>query len=110
MTETVAAADVKPVLAAELKGFVLPAGTFPRIKLSGDQLTIEIVSTPAWEVIVRYPDGYQRHHQASSVLQLLEKIDGQLRKRYNLEGYSVLRTPQSISTGETLVIGEIKYA
>lgn len=89
---------------------ILPPGSMPRIVLSGDVQTIKIVGYSGWEAWVEYPDGYRRHHQAFEVIGLLAKIDGQLRMRYNIDEFSFKAIPQALSVGETITIGEIKYA
>lgn len=97
-------------MANEGRGLVLPPGSVPRIKLEGETLEVKILGYGQWEAWVEYPDGNRRHHQVSDVVSLLQKVEGQLRARYNIDAFSFLKIPQSISTGETITIGEIKYA
>ena len=96
--------------AASAKGLILPPGSVPRIVLSGETLTIKILGYENWEAWVEYPDGYRRHHQVSDVVSLMQKIEGQLRSRYNIDAFTITQIPKSLSTDETAIIGDIKYA
>lgn len=93
-------------------GMVLPEGAIEKIKLDGDTLHIAIIGLIPDEntVIVAYPDGYTRHHQAKTVIALLQKIEGQLRGRYNLTSFAFTSIPESLSTGTTITLGDINYA
>ncbi len=97
-------------MAKQGTGLVLPPGSVPRIKLEGETLELKILGYGQWEAWVEYPDGHRHHHQVHTVIDLLAKIDGRLRLRYNIDAFSFLKIPQSISTGETITIGDIKYA
>lgn len=91
------------------KAIVLPAGTIPRIELSGENLSVEIIGYDGFEVLVKYPDGYQRFHQSHDIINLLDKISGQLRLRYNLDAFDFISVPQRLEIS-TVKIGGIKYA
>ena len=98
------------MVTAAAKGLILPPDSLPRIKLEGETLAVKILAYGQWECWVEYPDGHRRHHQASDVVQLLGKIHGQLIHRYNIDAFAFKAIPKSISAGETVIIGEIKYA
>jgi hypothetical protein len=91
-------------------GLVLPAGTVPPVKLSGDELTVKIISTQDFEALVEYPDGYRRFHQAGDIITLLAKITGQLKGRYNLTSFEFKDFPQGLTPDATIKIGGITYA
>ncbi len=95
---------------SEGKGLILPPGFQNRIALSGDELKIEILSFDPEDrnVIVRYPDGYERHHQCDTIIKLMDKVSGQLRARYNVESFEIKAIPASLSG--TIILGGIKYA
>jgi hypothetical protein len=93
------------------QAMVLPAGSVPKVILSGPELFIAIVSIIEGEgVIVCYPDGFTRHHQVGTVIDLLAKVEGQLRARYNLTSFKFESIPADLVPGETIKIGEINYA
>lgn len=97
-------------MGVQAKGMILPPGSVPRIKLEGETHTIRLLGpTDSWEWAVQYPDGKCRHHQANDVISLLQKIDGHLRSRYNIDAFTFTKVPQSLSTDETVTIGDIKY-
>jgi len=91
------------------RAMVLPPGSVKRIVLSGDPLEIKLLGYRDWEAVVVYPDGNTRHHQASTVNDLLDKITGQLKTRYNIENFSFKEVPQALEPS-TIKIGEISYA
>jgi hypothetical protein len=89
---------------------VLPAGSVPRIVLTGEVQRLKVLAYQDFEAFVEYPDGHRRFHQCGSVTDLLGKIAGQLKLRYNIQEFSFQAIPQGLTSGETIVIGEIKYA
>ena len=92
---------------------ILPAGSVPRIVLSGDPLIVKFLHhTPAnsWTAVVEYPDGYRRQHQVFSVLHMLEKITGQLKLRYNIDSFAFKVVPQNLDHAFNIQIGDITYA
>jgi hypothetical protein len=91
-------------------GLVLPAGTVPPVNLSGDELTVKIISTQDFEALVEYPDGYRRFHQANDIITLLARISGQLKSRYNLTSFEFKDIPQGLTPDATIKIGGITYA
>lgn len=98
------------MMKTEGSAVVLPPASFPRIKLEGEQHTIKILWQIDWGVCVEYPDGARRNHQAHDVITLLDKITGKLKTVYNIDSFQFLTIPKDLSTGETLTIGDIKYA
>jgi hypothetical protein len=111
------------------QGVKLTPGSVPRKLLSGDTQTIKLISAlpengfdadgnhvpsdPSGgvnlEVITEYPDGYQRHHQVKDIHDLLAKISGQLKGRYNLESFEFTQLPSSLAAGQTITVGDIAY-
>lgn len=90
---------------------ILPEGSVPKIILSGPELFVAITGVIEGEgVVVAYPDGFIRHHQVKTVVELLAKVDGQLRSRYNLTSFAFKSIPADLLQGETIQIGEINYA
>lgn len=90
---------------------VLPAGSIERKKLSGDKLELEIVSIAPQDgdnVIVRYPDGYEHHHQAKNRVALYNGITNVLKYNYNLDKFDFLNI-FDYKIGEIIEIGEIIY-
>lgn len=99
-------------MGVQASGMILPPGSVPRKKLEGQELSVKILGYESWEAIVQYPDGMIRHHQIpdKDMVKLLQKIEGQLRMRYNIQAFAFKAIPKSISTGEIITIGEIQYA
>lgn len=92
-------------------GIVLPEDSVPKVKLSGAELFVAIIGViPDEGVIVAYPDGFVRHHQVKTVIDLLSKVEGQLRGRYNLASFAFKSIPTDLLIGETIQIGDINYA
>ena len=98
------------MMGAQAKGFVLPPGSAPKIKLTASELTLKILGYGEWEAWVEYPDGFRRHHMAHDLPTLMAKIDGQLRTRYNITGYVIKGAFKSLNTGETITLGDVTYA
>ncbi len=97
-------------MGVQASGMILPPGSLPRIRLEQrEELTVKILGYGNFEAWVEYPDGQRRHHQASDVITLLQKIEGQLRMRYNIDAFAFKKVPQTISTDETITIGDITY-
>lgn len=105
-------------------GVVMPPGVIDRIALSGDTQTMTIVSADPengydaenkpvpsdhLNVVVKYPDGYERHHQAKDLHDLLAKISGQLKNRYNLAAFEFTALPEKLAAGNTITVGGIAY-
>lgn len=94
------------------RAIVMPEGSVPKVILSGDTLHVKLLSysiPDSWTACVQYPDGYQRQHQVANVIDLLDKIAGQLKTRYNIQSFHFLAVPQALEPS-TITIGEIKYA
>ena len=90
-------------------GLVLPPGSVPAVALSGEEHEIKILSYHGWEAWVQYPDGFTKHHQVFTVNDLLDKIAGQLKTRYNILSFEFKAIPQALEQG-LVKIGGIKYA
>lgn len=91
---------------------VLPAGSVPKVILSGDTLDIQLKfysAKDSWTACVVYPDGHQKHHMVFDVIGLLDQITGQLKTRYNILSFEFKSVPQALQPS-TITIGEIKYA
>lgn len=97
-------------LRSDGKGYVLPQGSQPKKYLSGEELTFEVLSyDPDGDMCrVRYPDGYVRPHQVKTVPDLLDKVSGQLRTRYNVQSFEIKAIPESLN-GKIVITG-VKYA
>ncbi len=110
--------------ATSTHGVTLPPGSLPRVILSGDSQTVKIlaadpengygedgkaVPSDNLNVITQYPDGYERHHQAKDLHDLLAKISGQLKGRYNLESFEFTALPDSLAAGQSVTVGGIAY-
>lgn len=94
------------------RAIVMPEGSVPKVILSGDTLHVKLLShsvQDSWTACVQYPDGYLRQHQVSNVIELLDKIAGQLKTRYNIQSFHFIAVPQALEPS-TITIGEIKYA
>lgn len=89
---------------------VLPPGFFPRIVLSGETLQIKVLAYKDFEAWLEYPDGHRRFCQCGTVVEMLGKVSGQLKMRYNIDEFSFQAIPKGLEAGETITIGEIKYA
>lgn len=109
-------------------GVVLPPGSTPRVELSGDSQTVKIITvrpenghkdgkpvashpdgTVLHNVVTEYPDGHVRHHQVRDVPDLLAKISGQLKNRYNLKSFDFQKFPAELKDGEAVTVGGITY-
>ncbi len=98
--------------ASQGRGLILPPGSVPKVRLSGEMLHVKLLSysvADGWNAVVAYPDGYLRHHQVYTVVQLLDKIAGQLKTRYNLTDFKFMEIPAALEPS-TIKIGEITYA
>lgn len=109
-------------------GVTLKAGSVQKIALEGDTQTIKIVkvdpengydvngkaipSNPdgsvLYEAHVVYPDGYLRHHQVKDIFDLLTKVSGQLKGRYNLASFDFVSHPTDLSV-QDITVGGITY-
>ncbi len=92
---------------------VLPAGSVPKVILSGDEHDIKLLSYRVeddWTACVQYPDGYVRQHRVFNLTELLDKISGQLKMRYNVTSFEFKAIPQGLGDRLVIRIGGIKYA
>ncbi len=91
----------------------MPEGSVPRVKLSGDELDVKLRSysvNDGWNACVEYPDGYMRQHQVFNLNELLDKIAGQLKTRYNVVSFEFKAIPQGLDNGSIIKLGGLKYA
>ena len=94
----------------EIKALVLPPNSLPKVRMEGDPLEIKIINYADWLTWLEFPDGYRRALQAADVVDLIAKLDSQLKGRYNITSYTIKGIPASLSAGEIITIGDITYA
>lgn len=95
------------------RAIVLPEGSVPKVILSGDDLDVKILSYSTdndWTACVQYPDGYVRQHRVFNLTELLDKVAGQMKTRYNILSFEFKAIPQGLENGSTIKLGGIKYA
>lgn len=105
-------------------GHVLPAGTLPKVKLSGAELQIEIaqirpengftadgspVPSENTVVVVKYPDGFVKHHQSNDIGDLIKKITNTLKARYNVVSFEFAAPPLFVE-GHKIILTEVQYS
>ena len=81
---------------ANIKAGVLPAGSVaPVASLASGIHQVEILKIGENnEMVVEYPDGWTRDHQAKDNVELCAKITNNLRARYGIESVKFISAPE----------------
>jgi hypothetical protein len=84
----------------------LPAGAVaPVASLEDGKHTLVILKVAEnMEMRVKYPDGWERDHQAKDIVELAPKIVNNLRTRYGVESAQMVDAPKVLEVGATIVM------
>lgn len=88
------------------KAGLLPAGSDP-VKATLKQGVHEITVVKTGEnneLRVKYPDGWERDHQATTPQELAPKIVNNLRARYGVESVTINKIPDGLTVSATFAV------
>jgi hypothetical protein len=106
----VPAAPVVDAVVVEAKGLVLPPDAqSPVASLPAGEHTVTIEAI-CDDGLIRcvYPDEFVKHHQATSMEDLLSKIVRNLRARYGIWDVQFTSVPKDITAGQVITIQTVE--
>ena len=89
-----------------IRAGILPAGSDPIVTTleKGEHRVVIVKNYDNNELRAKYPDGFERDHQAATPQELAPKIVNNFRARYGAEAVTITKLPSDLTEGATFLV------